>query len=77
MKFRAVQYHPDYCEEAKRDLKENGIRPWRFDCSHDLSVIDEKGQRIKIGTYRSAAAAHDAGVEIERTGVLPEKAVGD
>ena len=71
-KLKAVQYHPEYCEEAKKDAEENGWRPWRWDSSHDLSVIDEEGVRHYIGQYRGAAAAANAGKEIERTGVIPE-----
>jgi len=68
MALRAVQYHPKYCAEAKADAEKNGIRPWRWDSSHDLSVIDSAGVRHKIGQYQSAQDAYEAGLEIEKSG---------
>lgn len=71
MAIKAVQYHPKYCAEAKADAEANGIHPWRWDSSHDLSVIDENGKRHYIGHYKGANAAHEAGLEIERSGIIP------
>lgn len=76
MAIRAVQYHPDYCAEAKADAEENGWEPWRWDSSHDLSVIDENGKRHYIGSYRGANAATEAGLEIERSGIIPSSKEG-
>lgn len=70
MKLKAVQYHPDYCEEAKRDMKENGRRPYnRFDTSHDLSVIDGDGNRHCIGHFKHASWAFEVGKMIEKNGL--------
>ena len=75
--MRAVQYHPDYCAEAKADMEANGWRPFdRWDNSHDLSVITDCGLRVYVGQYQSADKAYDAGLEIERTGVIPDAAKG-
>lgn len=71
MAIKAVQYHPDYCAEAKSDMEKNGLMPWRWDSSHDLSVIDGDGTRHYIGRYKGAAAATAAGEEIERSGIIP------
>ena len=71
MPIKTVQYHPDFCAEAKADMEANGWRPFtKWDSSHDLSVIDENGKRHYIGQYRSADAAQEAGEEIERAGVF-------
>ena len=73
MTLKAVQYHPDYCREAKMDMEKNGWKPYsKWDSSHDLSVIDGEGVRHYIGQYRSAATADGAGKEIERTGIIPK-----
>lgn len=48
---RPVQYHPNYCPEAK------GAHCMEWDTSHDLSVIRDDGSRYRIGTFRHA---HDA-----------------
>jgi hypothetical protein len=73
MKLRAVQYHPTYCAEAMADMKENGLRPWRWDTSHEVSVIDENGVRHYIGRFSCAQAAHEAGKAIELSGKLPDQ----
>ena len=71
MAIKAVQYHPNYCAEAKADADANGFFPWRWDSSHDLSVIDGNGKRHYIGHYKGAQAAQEAGLEIERSGIIP------
>lgn len=72
MGIKAVQYHPDYCEEAKADLAENGRKPYsRFDTSHDLSVIDAGGERHRVGSFKHAGWAHAVGQLIEAHGSWP------
>jgi hypothetical protein len=66
--MRHVQYHPYYCAEAKIDAETNGWRPWRWDTSHDLSVIDDNGDRHYVGQYKGADAAHAAGERIAAEG---------
>lgn len=68
MTIKAVQYHPDFCKEAKIDLDQNGHKPWRWDSSHDLSIIKD-GERIKIGSFRHAYLAQEAGDWIEKHGL--------
>ena len=50
-KGRPVQFHPNYCPEAK------DAKCGEWDTSHDLSVIREDGSRYRIGTFHHA---HDA-----------------
>jgi len=73
--MKAVQYHPSYCAEAKADMEANGWWPWRWDTSHDLSIIDEQGKRYYVGQYQHADAAYEAGKEIERTGFIPHELI--
>jgi hypothetical protein len=74
--MKAVQYSPNYCELAKKDLEENGIDPFhRFDNSHDLSILDDDNNRWYIASYQSADAATEAGINIEDSGILPKFAV--
>ena len=68
--IKAVQYHPNYCEAAKADAQKNGHRPWRWDSSHDLSIVDSDGTRRYIGQYRGSDAATKAGEKIEREGLF-------
>jgi hypothetical protein len=68
--LRHVQYHPDFCTEAKADAETNGWRPWRWDTSHDLSVIDDNGNRHYVGQYKSADAAHEAGERLAADGFV-------
>jgi hypothetical protein len=73
--MKAVQYYPKYCDEAKRDMEENGPRPFtRWDSSHDLSILDSDGNRYYVGQYGSADKATQAGIDIEMTGVIPRTA---
>ena len=69
-RIKAVQYHPGYCPDAKADADAYGIYPWRWDSSHDLSIIDENGKRHYIGSYKGANAAIEAGLDIERSGII-------
>lgn len=68
MTLKAVQYHPDYCDVAKKDAEENGWFPWRWDSSHGLSIIDDQGKRHKIGDFPSASEASAEGLRIEKNG---------
>ena len=61
-KFRAVQFHPDYCKEA-RDAP---LEQW--DSSHDLSIIKDDGSRVRVGTFKHAEWAERVGVLLERHG---------
>lgn len=63
--MKAVRYHPDWCDEAKAEYVSNGSDPWRWDSSHDLSLVMDDGTRIKVGTFKHADWARNAGKWIE------------
>jgi len=60
---RPVQYHPNYCPEAK------GAHCREWDTSHDLSVIRADGSRYRIGTFRHA---HDAMFDQAARTLIPQ-----
>ena len=51
MEGRWVQFHPDYCPEAK------GTKPTEWDTSHEISLIRPDGSRYRIGHFRHADIA--------------------
>ncbi len=52
MEGRWVQYHPDYCPEAK----DAPVQKW--DTSHDVSVIRaDTGERYRVGRFRHSDTA--------------------
>ena len=62
---RFVQFHPKYCDEAKRLLDEKGFDAATWDTSHDLSMIDQDGKRHKVGTFQHANLADLVGKLLE------------
>ena len=70
-KIRAVQYAPEYCQEAAEDAAKNGMRPWRWDTSHDLTIIDGEGAKHRVGTFITADTADAVGKLIESHGEWP------
>ncbi len=48
---RAVQFHPEYCAEAK------GTQIYDWDSSHHVSVIRADGSRYRIAEFRHASDA--------------------
>ena len=69
MTLKAVQWHHLYCEEAKEELKRNRKAILNHDTSHDLSVIDSKGVRHRIGTFKHSEWASEIGKLIEKHGL--------
>lgn len=51
MRGRWVQFHPNYCPEAK------GAPVTEWDTSHDVSIIRPDGSRYRIATFRHADIA--------------------
>jgi len=63
MTLKAVQFSPRYYEGAK------GTRCTDWDSSHDLSIIDSKGDRHRVGTFKHADWAGYVGKLIEEHGL--------
>lgn len=70
MTLKAVRYHPDYCDQAKAEAQAFGRKPFsQWDTSHDLSVIDSRGVRYRVGQFKHAEWAYAVGKLIEEHGL--------
>ncbi len=63
MTLKAVQFSPRYYEGAK------GTPFSEWDTSHDLSIIDSKGNRHRVGQFKHADWAQHVGELIEKYGL--------